>query len=118
GSGSVPATDPAKAEVARTVGARAVQLAAEGLRPRDVITRRAIENAIAVVAATGGSTNAVLHLLAIAREAGVELSLDDFNRISGATPLIADLKPSGRFVATELHAAGGTPLVVRRLIES
>jgi dihydroxy-acid dehydratase len=118
GSGSVPATDPGKPAVARRAGELAVRLAATGVRPRDIITRRAIQNAIAVVAATGGSTNAVLHLLAIAREAGVELSLDDFNRISAATPLIADLKPSGRFVATELHAAGGTSLVVRRLVES
>ena len=82
-----------------------------------IITRRAIENAIAVVAATGGSTNAVLHLLAIAKEAGVELTLADFDRISARTPLIADLKPSGRFVATDLHAAGGSPLVIKRLIE-
>jgi len=117
GSGSVPATDAAKAGVARVAGGHAVRLAASGVKPRDIITRASIENAIAVVAATGGSTNAVLHLLAIAREAGVELSLDDFNRISGKTPLMADLKPSGRFVATELHAAGGTPLVVKRLIE-
>src|SRR5207244_12212887 len=80
--------------------------------------RSAIENAIAVVAATGGSTNAVLHLLAIARESGVDLSLADFDRISGRTPLIADLKPSGRFVATDLHAAGGSALVVKRLVES
>jgi dihydroxy-acid dehydratase len=118
GSGSVPATDTAKAAVARNVGAQAVRLAELGLKPRDIITTRAIQNAIAVVAATGGSTNAVLHLLAIAREAGVDLSLDDFDRISAKTPLIADLKPSGRFVATELHAAGGTPLVVRRLVEA
>jgi dihydroxy-acid dehydratase len=118
GSGSVPATDPAKAAVGRVAGAQAVKLAAGRLRPRDIITRRAIENAIAVVAATGGSTNAVLHLLAIATEAGVALSLADFDRISASTPLIADLKPSGRFVATEMHAAGGTPLVIKRLIES
>jgi dihydroxy-acid dehydratase len=118
GSGSVPATDPAKAAVGRTAGAQAVQLAAARLKPRNIITPRAIRNAIAVVAATGGSTNAVLHLLAIAREAGIELSLADFDRISAKTPLIADLKPSGRFVATELHAAGGTPLVIRRLVES
>ena len=87
------------------------------LRPRDIITKRAIENAIAVVSATGGSTNAVLHLLAIAHEAGVELELADFDRISAKTPVIADLKPSGRFVATELHAAGGSPLVIKRLVE-
>jgi len=118
GSGSVPATDPAKAQVARGIGELAVKLAANGPRPRDIVTKGAIENAIAVVAATGGSTNAVLHLLAIAKEADVELALDDFNRISQKTPLIADLKPSGRFVATELHAAGGTSLVVQRLVQS
>src|SRR5262249_54082082 len=99
-------------------GEQVVALARQRLRPRDIITRKAIENAIAVVAATGGSTNAVLHLLAIAREAGVQLTLDDFDRISARTPLIADLKPSGRFVATDLHAAGGSPLVVKRLVES
>ncbi len=118
GSGSVPATDPAKAGVARRAGEMAVTLAARGIRPRSIITRRAIENAIAVVAATGGSTNAVLHLMAIAKEAGVELALPDFDRISSKTPLLVDLKPSGRFVATELHAAGGSTLVVKRLVES
>jgi dihydroxy-acid dehydratase len=118
GSGSVPATDPQKAHVGKAVGEQVVKLAKLGRKPRDIITRQAIENAIAVVAATGGSTNAVLHLLAIAREAGVDLSLPDFDRISAATPLIADLKPSGRFVATDLHAAGGSPLVVKRLIDA
>jgi len=118
GSGSVPAMDPHKAQVGKAVGEQVVKLAKLGRKPRDIITRQAIENAIAVVAATGGSTNAVLHLLAIAREAGVELSLPDFDRISAATPLIADLKPSGRFVATDLHAAGGSPLVLKRLIDS
>jgi dihydroxy-acid dehydratase len=118
GSGSVPATDAAKSAVARAAGGQAVKLAAAGVKPRNIITPRAIKNAIAVVAATGGSTNAVLHLLAIAKEAGIDLSLADFDRISANTPLIADLKPSGRFVATELHAAGGTPLVIRRLVES
>jgi dihydroxy-acid dehydratase len=118
GSGSVPATDPLRSAVGRAAGEQAVKLAGAGLKPRNIITPRAIRNAIAVVAATGGSTNAVLHLLAIAREAGIELSLADFDRISAKTPLIADLKPSGRFVATELHAAGGTPLVIRRLVES
>ena len=118
GSGSVPATDPAKVGVAGRAGEMAVTLAARGIRPRSIITRRAIENAIAVVAATGGSTNAVLHLMAIAKEAGVELALPDFDRISANTPLLVDLKPSGRFVATELHAAGGSALVVKRLVES
>jgi dihydroxy-acid dehydratase len=114
----VPATDAAKTAVARAAGEQAVRLAASKVRPRDIITRRAIENAITVVAATGGSTNAVLHLLAIAKEAGVELTLTDFDRISARTPLVADLKPSGRFVATELHAAGGTTLVVKRLVDA
>ena len=118
GSGSVPALDPRKPEVARGVGEQVVQLVRSKTKPRSIITRRAIENAIAVVAATGGSTNAVLHLLAIANEAGVELSMNDFDRISSKTPLIADLKPSGRFVASDLHAAGGSPLVIKRLIES
>src|SRR6185295_13015185 len=80
--------------------------------------RAALENAIAAVATTGGSTNAVLHLIAIAREAGVALELADFDRISSRVPLLADLKPSGRFVATDLHAAGGSPLVARRLVEA
>jgi len=117
GSGSVPALDSAKANVARLAGEHVVKLVASKVKPRAIITRRAIENAIAVVAATGGSTNAVLHLLAIAKEAGVELTISDFDRISAKTPLIADLKPSGRFVANDLHAAGGSPLVVKRLIE-
>ena len=117
GSGSVPANDPAKADVARIAGARVMDLVEKGVRPREIITRTGLENAIVAVAATGGSTNAVLHLLAIAREAGVELTLGDFDRISAHTPLLADLKPAGRFVATELHAAGGSPLVARRLLE-
>jgi dihydroxy-acid dehydratase len=118
GSGSVPATDPEKANVGKAVGEQVVKLVKLGRRPHDIITKKAIENAIAVVAATGGSTNAVLHLLAIAKEAGVELALPDFDRISARTPLIADLKPSGRFVAVDLHAAGGSPLVIKRLIDS
>ena len=118
GSGSVPALDPAKAEVGRLVGRQVVELVKRDVRPRTIITRRAIENAIAAVAATGGSTNAVLHLMAIAKEAGVELALGDFDRISAATPVIADLKPSGRFVATDMHYAGGSALVVQRLIAS
>ena len=115
GSGSVPATHVAKASVARAAGERVMDLVRNGLRPRDIMTRAAIENAIASVAATGGSTNAVLHLLAIAREAGVELSLADFDRISSRTPVYADLKPSGRFVANDLFAAGGGALVAQRL---
>jgi dihydroxy-acid dehydratase len=115
GSGSVPATDPAKRRVAYATGERVVDLVRRGVRPRDILTRAAFENAITSVAATGGSTNAVLHLLAIARDAGVDLSLADFDRISQRVPLIADLKPSGRFVATDLHAAGGSGIVAQRL---
>jgi dihydroxy-acid dehydratase len=118
GSGSVPATDPKKADVARLAGERVMRLVQSGVRPRDIMTRTAVDNAIASVASTGGSTNAVLHLMAIAREAGLSLELADFDRISARTPLYVDLKPSGRFVATELHGAGGSPLVARRLIEA
>ena len=118
GSGSVPATDPKKAEVGRAAGTRVMELVRRGLKPRDIITRTALENAIASVATTGGSTNAVLHLIAIAREAGLELELADFDRISSRTALMVDLKPSGRFVATDLHNAGGSPLVAKRLLEA
>jgi dihydroxy-acid dehydratase len=118
GSGSVPATHPRKADVARRAGAQVMNVVARALRPRAILTRGALENAITAVAATGGSTNAVLHLLAIAREAGVPLEIDDFNRIGGRVPLIADLKPAGRFVATELFEAGGHALVARRLCEA
>jgi len=117
GSGSVPANDPKKADVARETGARVMDLVRTRLRPRDIITKQSIANAIAAVATTGGSTNAVLHLTAIAHEAGLSVSLDDFDRISDRTPLLADLKPSGRFVATDLHAAGGSRLVAQRLVE-
>src|SRR5436190_14807806 len=118
GSGSVPANDAEKADVARAAGERVMDLVRKNVRPRDIVTRPAFENAIASVATTGGSTNAVLHLMAIAHEAGVELALDDFDRISSRVPLLADLKPSGRFVATDLHAAGGSRLVARRPVEA
>jgi dihydroxy-acid dehydratase len=118
GSGSVPANDPKKAAVAKAIGERVMKLVSQGVKPRDLMTRAAFENAIASVATTGGSTNAVLHLMAIAHEAGVTLSLEDFDRISARVPLLADLKPSGRFVATDLHAAGGPALVARRLLEA
>jgi len=118
GSGSVPANDPKKAAVAREAGERVMALVRKGLKPRDIITKDALENAIASVATTGGSTNAVLHLMAIAYEAGLELSLGDFDRISARVPLLADLKPSGRFVATDLHAAGGSALVAQRLLDA
>ena len=117
GSGSVPANDPKKPDIGRAAGERVMGLVRQNLRPRDIMTKAAFENAIASVASTGGSTNAVLHLLAIAREAGVDLALADFDRISSAVPLLADLKPSGRFVATDLHAAGGSALVAQRLVE-
>jgi dihydroxy-acid dehydratase len=117
GSGDVPAMAPRKDDVAYEVGRLAVELFKQGLAPRQVITREALENAIASVAATGGSTNAVLHLLAIAREAGVPLQLEDFDRISSKTPLLADMKPWGRFTAIELYQAGGIRLVAKRLLD-
>jgi dihydroxy-acid dehydratase len=117
GSGSVPATDPAKAEVARSCGRLVVDLVRRGVSARQILTRASLENGIALAVATGGSTNSVLHLLALAREAGVPLTLDDFDRISRLTPLLADMKPGGRFVATDMHAAGGVALVARRLLE-
>jgi dihydroxy-acid dehydratase len=115
GSASVPAEDDAKATVAKQAGTLVIDLLRRGLRPRQILTREALENAIAAVAATGGSTNAVLHLLAIAHEAAVPLSIEDFDRISAQVPLLADLKPGGRFVATDLFHAGGIPLVIQRL---
>jgi dihydroxy-acid dehydratase len=118
GSGSVPATDPEKPEVARRCGRLIVELARKGVSARRILTREAIENGIALAVATGGSTNVVLHLLAVAREAGVALSLDDFDAISERTPVLADMKPWGNYVATDLHAAGGIALVARRLLEA
>jgi len=118
GSASVPALDARKPDVAQAAGAKVMELLKRDLRPRQILTREAFENAIASVAATGGSTNAVLHLLAIAYEAGVALSIDDFDRVSERVPLLADLKPGGRFVATDLYRAGGTGLVAKRLHEA
>jgi dihydroxy-acid dehydratase len=117
GSGSVPAADPAKEGVCSAIGRLVMRLVDEDLRPSRILTRPALENAIAGVMATGGSTNAVLHLLAIAREAGVPLTIDDFNPVNDRVPLIADLKPGGRFVANDLYRAGGIGLVARRLLE-
>ena len=114
---AVPAMDPLKDEVARGAGEIVMRLVADDVRPRQIVTRDALENAIASVALTGGSTNAVLHLLAIAREADVSLDLDDFDRINQHVPLLADLKPGGRFVATDLYQAGGIGLVAHRLRE-
>jgi len=118
GFNDVPALDPEKQRVGRDTGALVMDLLKRNVRPRQLITRDSIENAIASVAATGGSTNAVLHLLAIAREAGVELNIDDFDRISAKVPLLADLKPSGRFVATDMYRAGGAALIAKRLKEA
>ncbi|MEK7873720.1 MAG: dihydroxy-acid dehydratase, partial [Chloroflexota bacterium] len=118
GSASVPAMDPRKDEVAFKCGEMVMELVRRDLRPDRIITRDAIENAIASVAATGGSTNAVLHLLAVAREIGVPLAIDDFDRISSRTPLLADLKPWGRYVATDLYRAGGVGLIARRLLDA
>ena len=117
GSGTVPATDAAKAEVARGCGRLVVDLVERDVTARQILSREALENGVAVAVATGGSTNAVLHLLAVAHEAGVRLTLDDFDRISATTPLLADMKPWGRFVAPDLHRAGGVALVARRLLE-
>jgi dihydroxy-acid dehydratase len=118
GSAMVPAADQEKQTVAERIGELVLRVLAEDIRPSQVITRDSIENAIACVSASGGSTNGVLHLLAIAREAGVELELDDFDRIADRTPLLADLKPGGRFIATDLYRAGGVPLLLSRLDEA
>ena len=118
GRNGVPAMDQRKDEVAFECGKLVMELLKHDIRPRQIITRKSIENAIAAVATTGGSTNAVLHLLAIAREAGVRLTIDDFDKINRKVPLLADLKPGGRFTAADLYAAGGTTLVAKRLIEA
>jgi dihydroxy-acid dehydratase len=115
GFSMVPAVDARKAEVAQQAGALAMDVLKRGLRPSDIITRQSLENAIAGIACSGGSTNGVLHLLAIAKEMGIELHIDDFDVISSRTPLLCDLKPGGRFVAPDLYAAGGVPLVAKRL---
>ncbi|MDQ6817420.1 MAG: dihydroxy-acid dehydratase [Actinomycetota bacterium] len=118
GFSMVPATDPRKAEVATRAGELVMDVLSRGQRPSDIVTQEGIENAIAAIACSGGSTNGVLHLLAVAREAGVELSIDDFDRISERTPLLCDLKPGGQFVALDLYEAGGVPLVMKRLMEA
>ena len=117
GFNSVPAMDPAKDQVAFDCGKLVMNLLKAGTTAKNILTRPAFENAIASVAATGGSTNAVLHLLAIAREAGVPLDIDDFQTVSERTPLLADLKPAGRFVAADMHRAGGVGLLAQRLIQ-
>ena len=114
----VPALSAEKTQAARAVGAMVIELAKKNLRPSQIITRASLENAIASVAASGGSTNAVLHLIAIAHEAGMELTVDDFDRISTRTPLLCDMKPGGRYVATDYQAAGGSRLLAQRMVEA
>jgi dihydroxy-acid dehydratase len=118
GSSMVPAEDGKKGQVAEDCGRLVLELLERDLRPSRVITRDSLENAIAAGAMSGGSTNLVLHLLAVAHEAGLELELEDFDRIAWGTPLLCDLKPGGRYVATDLYRAGGVPLVIRRLAEA
>ncbi len=118
GSGMVPAVAGAREQVARDCGELVMQVLADDLRPSDIITKDSIENAIATVAMSGGSTNGVLHLLAVANEAGIELTIDDFDRISEKTPLLGDLKPGGRFVAKDLYEAGGVGVLAKRLDEA
>jgi dihydroxy-acid dehydratase len=118
GLSSIPATNAAKANAGHRAGELVMDLLRRNIAPSKIITKAAIENAITGVAATGGSTNAVLHLLAIANEMKIALSIDDFDRISSRVPILADLKPGGRFVATDLYAAGGTALVAKRLVEA
>ena len=116
GSASVPAIDARKDDIGRRAGALVMETLRRGLRPSDILTRASFENAIAAVAATGGSTNAVLHLLALAREAGIPLEIDDFDRVSRRTPLLADLKPGGAHVAADVDRAGGIPVIAQRLV--
>jgi dihydroxy-acid dehydratase len=118
GLGAVPAEDAKKDEAAYRCGTLVMELLRQGVTPRKILTRQAFENAIAAVVSTGGSTNAVLHLLAMAREAGVELNLDDFDAISARTPLLADMKPWGRFTAVDLYNAGGGALLAKRLLDA
>ena len=116
-SASIPATDPDKLDECHRAGAAIRHLLEQDIKPCDIITRQSLENAMAVVMALGGSTNAVLHLVAIARSAGVDLAIDDFQATSDRVPLLADLKPSGRFVMADLHGVGGTPAVLKFLLD-
>ncbi len=118
GFNGVPALDPRKHQVAKECGRILINLLKNDLRPRDIITRPALENAIAAIATTGGSTNGVLHLLALAHEMSLPLNIDDFDTINRQVPLLADLKPGGQFMAADLYQAGGTPLVAKWLLES
>jgi dihydroxy-acid dehydratase len=118
GFNGIPALDPKKHQVAKECGALLINLLKKNLRPRDIITRPALENAIAAIATTGGSTNGVLHLLSIAHELSVPLTIDDFDTINRKVPLLADLKPGGQYMAADLYEAGGTPLVAKWLLEA
>ncbi len=118
GDAAIPQVDPAREEHSSRVGEAAMKALEMGIRPRDLLTREAFENAITLDAAMGGSTNAVLHLLAIANEAGVSLSLGDFDRIARRTPHIASMKPGGKYVMADLYRAGGVPVVLRRLLDA
>lgn len=117
GLNGIPAEDPAKDQAARRCGEIAMDLVTRDVRPSSIVSRRSLENGIAAVAATGGSTNGVLHLLALAREAGLPLEIDDFSRIADRTPIVADMKPGGRYSASELYDAGGVALVMRELLK-
>ena len=117
GTNGIPATDPTKAHAAEEAGRLAMQLVRDDIRPRSILTREAIDNAIAGIVASGGSTNGVLHLLALARELGIELELEDFEEVALRTPVLCDLVPGGRFVATDLHAAGGVAVLARELVK-
>jgi dihydroxy-acid dehydratase len=118
GSASAPAIDPSREDDAERAGAAVVNLLKNGIYPRDIMTKKAFENAIAVVNALGGSTNAILHLLAIANEADVDLSLDDFNRVAATVPHIADTKPGGKYHMTDVHRIGGVPVVLKHLLDA
>jgi dihydroxy-acid dehydratase len=116
-SASIPAEDPAKLDECFQAGAAVLHLMERDIKPRDIMTRAAFENAMVVIMAVGGSTNAVLHLIAMARSVGVDLTIDDFQRVSDRVPYLADLKPSGKWVQEDLHAIGGTPGVMKYLLE-
>src|SRR5436853_199193 len=117
GSATLPAVSPERGDLARKAGQVVMNLLKDGPLPRELVTKKSLENACAAVAATGGSTNAGLHIPAIAHEAGIRFSLDDFARVAKRTPLIADMKPGGRFLAKDLHAAGGVYAVLKALLE-
>src|SRR5688572_16662555 len=118
GSGSVPATDPGKRDVAFEAGQRVLEVLTQGVTPKQLINRKSFENAIAAVAATGGSTNGVLHFLALARELGVDLQIDDFSRISKRTPILADMKPGGKYTAVDFHHAGGSRVLAAHMLKA